>query len=360
MTARLALWTLGVASPRGVQRVATHAEAVGWDGLYVVDSQNLSGDCYVALAMAAVVTQRLGLGTGVTNSVTRTAAATAAGIASVQRISAGRAVLGIGRGDSALAHLGRAPARVAQFDQYVQVLQAYLAGREVAFEAIDIPSSAAPRVASLALADTPATSRIAWLDGSDKVPVEVAASGPRVIGIGALHAERVMFTLGAAPDRILWGMNLAGAARRAAGLAEDGPQFGAYVNMVCHPDRATARKLVRGGLTTFARFSVMHGRAAGPLSDDDRVLLEQLHHRYDMRAHTRADSQQAQLLTDDFIDRFAIAGPPEHCVARLRELEGLGLDKLAISGPTAGADPEQARVAAALLEREVLPVFAAR
>ena len=358
MTARMGLWTLGVASPRGVQRVAGHAEQVGWDGLYVVDSQNLSGDCYVALAMAAVVTSKLGLGTGVTNSVTRTAAATAAGIASVQRISGGRAVLGIGRGDSALAHLGRAPARVAQFGQYVEVLQAYLAGRDVPFDAIDIGAQSAPRVASLELADAPTTSRIAWLDGSDKVPVEVAASGPKVIAIGALHADRVMFTLGAAADRIRWGIALARAARRAAGLPEDGVQFGAYVNVVCHPDRAIARRLVRGGLTTFARFSVMHGRAAGPLSAGDRETLERLHDRYDMRAHTRADSQQAAVLTDEFIDRFAIAGPPEHCIARLTELAALGLDRIAISGPTAGTDPEQARHAIALLETAVLPVLA--
>ena len=254
MPQRMSLWTLGVASPRGVQRVAAHAEAAGWDGLYVVDSQNLSGDCYVALAMAAVVTTKLGLGTGVTNSITRTAAATATGIASVQRISNGRAVLGIGRGDSALAHLGRAPARVAQFGQYVEVLQAFLAGREVAFDAIDIAQQAAPRVATLDLADAPTMSRIAWLDGSDKVPVEVAASGPKVIAIGARHADRVMFTLGAAPDRIRWGMDLAQAERNSASLNGHGVQYGAYVNMVCHPDRAIARRLVRGGLTTFARF----------------------------------------------------------------------------------------------------------
>ena len=68
------MWTLGVASPRGVRRVAEHVERAGWDGLAVVDSQNLSGDAYVALAMAATVTQRIGLGTGVTNSVTRQAA----------------------------------------------------------------------------------------------------------------------------------------------------------------------------------------------------------------------------------------------------------------------------------------------
>src|SRR5271167_2207102 len=102
------LWTTGVASPRGSARTAKQLEEAGWDGFLVVDSQNLSGDPYVALAMAAAATSRIGLGTGVTNCVTRHAAATACAIASVDRLSDGRAVLGIGRGDSALAHLGRA------------------------------------------------------------------------------------------------------------------------------------------------------------------------------------------------------------------------------------------------------------
>ncbi|MEI7874695.1 MAG: LLM class flavin-dependent oxidoreductase [Alphaproteobacteria bacterium] len=117
------LWTTGVASARGAARTAQEIEAAGWDGMLVVDSQNLSGDPYVSLALAATVTTRIGLGTGVTNSVTRHAAATATAIASVNRISNGRAVLGIGRGDSALAHLGRAPARLAQFERYLRHLQ---------------------------------------------------------------------------------------------------------------------------------------------------------------------------------------------------------------------------------------------
>ena len=71
------LWTTQVASARGAARTAQETEAAGWDGLLVVDSQNLSGDPYVSLALAAVATKRIGLGTGVTNSVTRHAAATA-------------------------------------------------------------------------------------------------------------------------------------------------------------------------------------------------------------------------------------------------------------------------------------------
>ena len=149
------LWTTGVASARGAARTAQEIEAAGWDGMLVVDSQNLSGDPYVSLALAATVTTRIGLGTGVTNSVTRHAAATATAIASVHRISNGRAVLGIGRGDSALAHLGRAPARLGQFERYLRPLQSYLAGgctcttlrRPAASAGSPKDSRAAPRAA---------------------------------------------------------------------------------------------------------------------------------------------------------------------------------------------------------------------
>jgi 5,10-methylenetetrahydromethanopterin reductase len=54
------------------------------------------------------------------------------------------------------------------------------------------------------------------------VPVEVSATGHRVIGIGARHAERVMFTLGANIDRLAWGIAEARAARQKAGLDPDG------------------------------------------------------------------------------------------------------------------------------------------
>ena len=159
------LWMTTVASARGAQRTAQEIEAAGWDGMLVVDSQNLSGDPYVALALAATTTKKLGLGTSVTNSVTRHAAATATAITSVNRVSNGRAVLGIGRGDSALAHLGRAPARLAQFERYLRQLQTYLAGEAVAFDDIDIPHDVAPPMSGLHLHDAPPDSRIGWIAG---------------------------------------------------------------------------------------------------------------------------------------------------------------------------------------------------
>jgi 5,10-methylenetetrahydromethanopterin reductase len=118
-----------------------------------------------------------------------------------------------------------------------------------------------------------------------------------------------------------------------------------------------ARDLVRGGLTTFARFSVMHGKANGPVSTADRAVLETLRTNYDMRAHTRADSRQAGTLTDDFIDRFAIVGPPERCIERLRSLEALGLDKVAINSRARGASVDDSAVSRQLVVREVLPAM---
>lgn len=353
------LYTLGVSAAALAARQAERAEAAGWHGLSLVDSQNLAGDAWVALSIAASHSSKLGLATGVTNPVTRHPAVTAAAAASLQVHSQGRATLGIGRGDSSLAHLGLSPAPVETLERTLETLQAYLAGRPLPFEALRFHPVAAPPVEALGLLDAPEASRLHWIDPAlPKVPVEVAATGPRVIAAAARHADRVMFALGADGERLRWGIETARAARREASLDADGLAFGAYVNVVCHPDVAVARRLVSGGLSTFARFAVMHGRVSGPVSDAQRQVLERVHGAYDMTRHTRVGAPQAEALTPEFIDRYAIVGPPEHCIRRLRELEALGLGRLTLIGPTAGADREAARRAETTLAKEVLPAFA--
>jgi 5,10-methylenetetrahydromethanopterin reductase len=52
-------------------RLAVQAEADGWDGLLLADSQNLQAEVFVELALAVKPTERLLLGTGVTNPATR-------------------------------------------------------------------------------------------------------------------------------------------------------------------------------------------------------------------------------------------------------------------------------------------------
>lgn len=354
------VWTVGIPFPGLVETMAANAEAGGYDGFAVVDSQNLAGDCYVGLALAARETERIGLGTAVTNPATRHPAATAAAAASLQLASGGRFTLGIGRGDSALAHLGRAPAPVTAFEHYLVVLQAYLRGEEVAFDDLGFNETIAPPLASLGLAAAPVSSRLHWnSSNSTKVPVEVAATGTRVIGAAARHADRVMLALGADPRRVRWGIETVRAARESDGLDPDGVAIGAFVNAVVHTDLEIARTLVSGGLSTFARFSVMHGSPSGPVDDEQREVLGAVRGAYDMTRHTRVGSPQASALTSEFIDGYAVVGATDVCVRRLVELVDLGLDKLIVTGPTLGADPAEARAAQERFTGEVLPALRA-
>jgi 5,10-methylenetetrahydromethanopterin reductase len=349
MPMALELWTTGIAHANIAPRAAARAEAAGWDGMVVVDSQNLSGDPFVALALAARETTSLLLGTGVTNPATRHPAAAAAAIASVHVASRGRARLGIGRGDSALAHLGLAPASVADLEAYVRILRAYLRGGSVPFADLRPYEHADARtVDALGLADTPSESSLQWLRTDlEPVPVEVVATGPRVLEMAAREGDRVLLAVGADPGRVRWAVDRV----RAAG----GTKIAAFVNVVSHPDVDLARRLGAGGLSLFARFSAMDGKVRTPIDADSEAVLHRVHDAYDMHDHSRAGSPQASRLTADFVDRFGIIGPPEHCIDRLAQLVAMGIDKLIIVGPSADADRDEAHRARDIFESEVLP-----
>lgn len=337
---------------RKTAEYARRAEDAGWHGIGILDNQNLCGDIYVSLALAASATERIQLSTDVTNPVTRHPAVTAGAIASIQEASEGRAVLGIGRGDSALAFVGHAPAYVRVLDSYLKALQAYLKGSSVAFDDLPYWRGMAPSVSTMKLADTPADSRLRWLDSRDrKVPVSVAASGPKVIGTAARQADIVMFALGADARRLGWGLEQARAARREAGLDPDGIRYGAYLNIVCHPQLEAARELVQF-LDTFVRFSVMHGKMHGPVTQAEKKVLANLHKEYNMR-----DRNVSVVPPAEFVDQFAIVGPPERCIRRIQEIIDLGIDRIVVLGPTVDADEDEQKRCAELLAREVLPAF---
>lgn len=345
------IWTTGFPDPRVVARQAAAAEAAGWDGMTVVDSQNLTADSWVGLALAAQATERIGLGTGVTNPVTRLPAVTASAAASVHIISGGRVTIGIGRGDSALSHLGRAPASVDALERYIKVLQAYLRREEVDFADLGLDTDVAPDVDALKLKTRAMASRVDVVPADlPKVTVEVSSTGPKVIAAAARHADRVVLAVGADPTRIEWGIEQARA-------VNPDVRIGAFVNCVADPDVEVAQALIRGGMSTFTRFSTMHGTPTGPVDDVERETMAKLIETYDMTHHTRGDSRQAEVLSPEFIDRFGIAGAPEMCADRLNDLIALGLDKVIIVGPTTGVDREKAKAANARFAAEVLPML---
>lgn len=350
---KLELWTAMDPSPHRVARFSEWAEETGWDGIALYDSQNLDGDCYVGLALAATATQHLGLSTGVTNPLTRHPAVAASAIASIQQASGGRAVFGIARGDSALAYVGHAPVHIEVFERYLQVVQTYLKGEAVSFDDLTYWQQMAPRVETLQLADTPKDSRLIWLTSEDKkVPVEVVATGPKAIAAASRHADQVMFALGADTERVKWGLEEARSARREAGLDPNGIKFGVYLNVVCHPNLDVARELL-SELDTFARFSVMHGKTFGPVSRGEQEVFTALHRFYDMHD----DSTDRFSLPNEFADRFAIVGPPDTCIRRIKELADLGIEKVVVIGPKVEDRTGEAARAAELMAREVLPAF---
>src|SRR5207247_3194271 len=89
--------------------------------------------------------------------------------------------LGIGRGDSSGQRIGQREDRVASFARYLAAVQRYLRG-----EVVDRDGFA---------------SRLGWLERvqAPKVPVEVAATGPRVIEVAARHADAICPPVGPAP-----------------------------------------------------------------------------------------------------------------------------------------------------------------
>jgi 5,10-methylenetetrahydromethanopterin reductase len=266
--------------------------------------------------------------------------------------------LGIGRGDSALAYIGLAPAPPAQFERYLTRLQGYLRAEEVSFDLETDAANGLKAVGTLHMDSAPTTSRLRWLRGqAPKVPVDVAASGPRVIDIAARLADAITFAVGVHPDRVGWAIGRARAARVAAGLDPDSLQLGSYVPLAVDDDRARARELLRGSVGSYARFSVMHGTVAGPVTETQRHTLTAVHQAYDMHAHFKQGSRQSQQLDEEALDAFAIAGPASYCVERVSELYDMGLRRFYLTGPGRGADMEAARTSHQRIVDQVLPAL---
>jgi len=198
-------------------------------------------------------------------------------------------------------------------------------------------------------------SRIRWLERAiqTKVPLDVAAAGPKVIALAGRLAERVTLAVGADPDRIAWGAELAAAAARDAG--RDAPSLGAYVVVGAHPDAAVGRDMVRGALAAFLHFSAMPGSTGAGVDERDRAAFAELGVRYDSRHHLLNAAEHTGVVTDAMVDRYAVVGPPEACAGKLAELAHLGVERFVVTGPTLDADRQDARLSGRLLRDEVLP-----
>ena len=264
----------------------------------------------------------------------------------MDKLSGGRAYLGIGRGDSALAHIGYKPSKVSDFENYLEQLIAYLDGDEVIF-----PKDS--NIDTLNLGDHPESSRLTWLTNERRIPIGVAASGPKVIEIAAGKADRVDLQVGASAARIGWALEIARKVRQEERLGE--LKASAYINMIVNEDSEKAWRMATGAITSQSRFSAMHGKVIGPTSNATADTLTKIHSAYDMKQHGQHDPG---LITSEFAHEFGIYGSPAYCIDRLNELVELGIDRFIMAGGPELAHPDSDVVKLAeRFVKDVLPHF---
>lgn len=339
-----------------IGEIARQLEDAGWDGLAVGEAHGILPDPYTVLAVAAVATTRLKVGTAVAIPIRHPILAADA-MATLQGLSRGRAVFGIGRGDGGVKVLQQAPMKVAEFEVYLSRIQGYLR-REV----VDIDGSAS------------AMGRLYDIDPSmdvPKPPLDVAATGPKTIELAARQAESISFSVGANTERLQHSLGLARAACVAAGRDFDSLQVGCYTQMaVIDGPSDPALEAIRGLAITHARFSgfeptsvtadvdvAEHGQYRHAVETMEKVL------RNPTGGIVRAEGAEPGELTfypheaasEDLIRQFAIVGDAEYCVRRLQALVDVGLDRIWIGTKGVGVDLHERN--ALRIGREVLPLI---
>ena len=341
-------WRFG-ATPCPAIDVRDHArrfEALGWDGLAVGEDHGLLAAPWVYLAQAAASTTKLKLGTGVAVPI-RDPLLTASAVATLHAMSAGRVVLSVGRGDGAMAQLGRGPVSVSDFLTYVEQVRGYLHSEVVDRDGF-------PSTMATLFANDPSLVR-------EPAPVDVSATGPRVIRAAAGIADGITFAVGADTDRLRALVEMAREARREAGLDLDGFRLGAYVPAAVAPngDRSLARSIVRGAVLRHARFSAFEGELLDDVAPADRDGIRiafDVTRDHDRNVPKPADFSVADALPDDFVDRFAVIGERRECAERIEEIIATGIERLLLITRVPTTDPGEDN--AARLAQEVLPLVA--
>src|SRR5215813_8494579 len=110
---------------------AVRAETLGFEAIFFADSQMNNVDPYQVMAMCAVKTKSIRFGTAVTNMVYRDPTITANSFATLNEISQGRAIVGLGTGDGPVYSLGRTATKLVEFEQGLRVIRDLLHDRGI-------------------------------------------------------------------------------------------------------------------------------------------------------------------------------------------------------------------------------------
>ncbi|HEY4277375.1 MAG TPA: LLM class flavin-dependent oxidoreductase [Conexibacter sp.] len=285
--------------------LAHQAEALGFEAAYLADSQLYTKDVYVALALAAGATSTIAIGPGVTNPITRELTVTANAIAAVGEVSGGRALLGIGAGDAAVFPLGRTPASIATLRSAIESLRALAQGETIVAGEHGVSVAA----------------------GRAEHPILLAASQPRMLRLAGAVADGVIVMGAADPALTAWQLDHVAAGARSVGRTLDDLTIDLWFTISLSDDRARALSDVRPWAVSQARWFHRWRALPEPLlpwADEFRAAEE----AHDFRRHLARGSDATPSVSDEFVDWIGVAGDLDHCIAKIRPLLELGLDRI--------------------------------
>jgi 5,10-methylenetetrahydromethanopterin reductase len=299
----------------GFGDLCREAEDSGFEWLGVADSQSVFRELYVALTLATLNTSRVRLGPLVTNPLTRHLVVTASAIASVDELSGGRAILGIGSGDSAIYTIGAPPATVTGLEDSITTLGRLTGGETVEREGRTWRVHRSAR----------------------RVPIYLAAEGPRTLELAGRVADGVIVGLGLTPEVIRLSLAAIERGARAAGrtLADVDVWWFAKTSLADRRDAAIEPiKMALAASANHAFRFTLEGKGVPPdLHEKIRALQREYNaHHHEIRGAANASLPDRFSLTEFLVDRFAIAGTPADCVAQIARAMETGARQFIITG----------------------------
>ncbi|MFC5134185.1 MULTISPECIES: 5,10-methylenetetrahydromethanopterin reductase [Haloferacaceae] len=275
--------------PHRVVDLGVRAEAAGYDAVYSTCHYN-NRDPWAVLSQLATVTESVRLGPGVANPYETHPVTLASRVATLDELSEGRAVLGIGPGDpSTLRNLGLADQRGLR-----PVLEAFKTARKLwAGERVDHDGSFDASGAGLNYEPPQGAS----------IPVHVGGEGPHMCRMAAKHADGLLFN-GSHPKDLAWARD------QVDDGVDDRPDrrgdfdLVAYAAVSVAEDETAAREAARPPVAFIA------GGAAPPVLDRHGIDAD-VADAIGERVSAGEFSAAFDLVTPAMIDAFCMAGTTE-------------------------------------------------
>ncbi len=291
------------------------AEALGFDAVFIPDSQSLYREVYVSSAICAMQTSKILFGPCVTNPVTRHPAVAASAIGTISELSGGRAFWGIATGDSAVLNLGLRPAKRAEMREYVLAVRGMLEEGSAEYKG--------------------KTNRLSW--HKSHVPIHIAAEGPQTLRLAGEVADGVIIGTGLTPEVIEDTLAFIDEGAKKSGRRVEDLDLWWLADAHVDAEGERARADVRTALAASAHHSFSFTLKGKRIPQELEAGIRALRDGYQTSEHGRMDKSTNAALVDRFglrdylAERFAIVGTPAECRERLKTLEGRGVKGLRIN-----------------------------